>query len=178
MQLKSTADAIPVPVGGILERDQGRVVHRVQESKAGHGRRSEFRHTRGARGKGFGGITGDGPLLQLWATELAHEVESRRTGPPESGEVEHRVSLSIADVALLAGRCDEHGAEPVGNGEATGELLVAYQVLPDLGGAQPFDGPGEALYLRGPGGGKEVAPAERDEHENRQDGLSRHVSDI
>ena len=148
VDLQAAADSISVRVARVCQRDQRRVVHRVQEPEAGHRRWQEARHA-GSHGRHFlGRVTRNRTMLELRPPFLDQRIESRRLIPPEAEEHEGRMPLSVSDVALLARGRDEDGAESVGHAETPRELLVTSDVLAHLRGGHALDRPVQELILR------------------------------
>ena len=73
------------------------------------------------------------------------------------------MALPVADVAALAGRCDEDRTQPVGGAEDPGELLVPPGMLGQLGPVEAGDRPGQALLLRRLAGEQGIAPGQQGE---------------
>ena len=136
-ELDPPRDPVPVRVVGVLEREEGRVVHGLQVAEPGHRGRHELGDPGGPGREALGGEAGGGPVLELGAAHLPHGVEARRRGPAEAGEVEDQVALPLPGVALVARGRVEDGTHPLLHGEASAELLVALQVDGHLGRGQP-----------------------------------------
>jgi hypothetical protein len=161
-ELDSAGDAVAIGIGGVGEREERRIVNRLEKTQAGHAWRGELGDSGGTGGDHFGEVGENRPMLKLGASLGPHRVEPSVHHPAEAGQVENRMTLPVADVATGAGGGDENRAEAIGAGKHPAEFRVAGEERGPLRAGEPVQRAFENLLRVGSVGEHQIASPRQD----------------
>ena len=164
-ELHPPRNPVAIEIVGIGKAKERRVVHRLQQAEAGDAGRGEHRDPGDTLGDDLRDVALNRTVLDLRSALRPHRIEDPVHHAAETGEVEHRVALAVADVAGPAGARHEHRPGPLARAEGAIELLVTLREDRSLRGGQALDRPVEHLVVGRCGREQRVAPS----HERQGD---------